>query len=62
MDEIESVLNVKAVEQQMLFQSFRELLNQLPYNFCMIWSFTRDAALLEAVVPQALLTRLSRNS
>jgi hypothetical protein len=61
MDEIESVLDVKVIEQQMLFQSFRELLNELPYNFCLIWSFTGDAALLEAIIPMGVLSRMSRN-
>ncbi len=54
-------MEVKAVEQQALFHAFRELINELPYNFCMMWGFTGDAALLEAFVPQALLDRLSRS-
>lgn len=60
-DEIESILDVKATEQQALFQYFRELVNELPYNFCLMWGITADAALLEAVIPQALLTRFSRS-
>lgn len=59
-DEQENLVDMKAVESGQLLQSFRELLNQLPQNFCMIWGATADAALIEAVLPASILQRLSR--
>ncbi|KVD44561.1 hypothetical protein WS61_15940 [Burkholderia sp. ABCPW 11] len=51
---------MKAVESVQLLQSFRELINQLPNYFCMIWGFSADAALIEAVLPSPILQRLTR--
>lgn len=59
-DEQENLVDMKATESVQLLQSFRELLNQLPANFCMIWGFSADAALIEAVLPSAILQRLTR--
>ncbi len=59
-DEQENLVDMKAVESGQLLQSFRELLNQLPQNFCMIWGATADAALIEAVLPASILQRLTR--
>ncbi|MGJ3701930.1 ATP-binding protein [Variovorax sp. AFSI2.2] len=59
-DEQENLVEMKAVESIQLLQSFRELLNQLPNYFCMIWGFSADAALIEAVLPTPILQRLTR--
>ncbi|MCG8603520.1 hypothetical protein MJD09_00770 [bacterium] len=59
-DEVEDLFEAKATEQNDMFQSFRELVNRLPYNFALILSFSADTALLEAFMPNALAERLSR--
>ncbi len=59
-DEQENLVEMKAVESIQLLQSFRELINQLPNYFCMIWGFSADAALIEAVLPSPILQRLTR--
>lgn len=59
-DEQEALVDMKATETVQITLSFRELLNQLPQCFCMIWSFSADAALIEAVLPQAILQRMTR--
>jgi energy-coupling factor transporter ATP-binding protein EcfA2 len=59
-DEQENLVDMKATESVQLLQSFRELINQLSNNFCMIWGFTADAALIEAVLPSPILQRLTR--
>ena len=59
-DEQENLVEMKAVESVQLLQSFRELINQLPNYFCMIWGFSADAALIEAVLPSPILQRLTR--
>ncbi|AYZ66752.1 ATP-binding protein [Burkholderia multivorans] len=59
-DEQENLVEMKAVESVQLLQSFRELINQLPNYFCMIWGFSADAALIEAILPIAILQRLTR--
>jgi hypothetical protein len=59
-DEQENLVEMKAAESVQLLQSFRELINQLPNNFCMIWGFSADAALIEAVLPSPILQRLTR--
>lgn len=59
-DEQENLVEMKAAESVQLLQSFRELINQLPNYFCMIWGFSADAALIEAVLPSPILQRLTR--
>jgi hypothetical protein len=59
-DEVEATTEVKVNESQAFFNALLQLINQLPYNLCIICSFTGDTALLEAVVPEALLQRLTR--
>lgn len=59
-DEQENLVDMKATESSQLLQSFRELVNQVPNYFCMIWGFSADAALIEAVVPTPILQRLTR--
>lgn len=61
LDEVETVLEDRPADQLQFFQGIRELVNELPYNFCMLMAFSADAALLEAVIPQAVLQRMTRN-
>ena len=61
-DEVEDMWDLKPVEQMAIWNGIRELLNQLPQNFCLILAFTGDAALLEATIPQAIAERISRQN
>ena len=61
-DEVEDMWDLKSPEQLAIWNGFRELLNRLPQNFCLLLSFTGDGALLEATVPQALSERTSRQN
>ena len=61
-DEVEEVMESKANEQIELWQSIRELTNRLPYNFCLLMAFSAPAALLEAIMPNAIIERLSRSN
>ncbi|MGI9250142.1 MAG: BREX system ATP-binding domain-containing protein [Pseudohongiellaceae bacterium] len=61
LDEVEATTEVKVVESQALFNALLQLVNQMPQNFCLICSFSGDTALLEAVVNEALLQRMSRD-
>ena len=61
-DEVEELLEAKANEQTEFWVNLRELLNRLPEHFCLLLAFTGDAALLEALVPQALVERTSRQN
>lgn len=60
LDEVEDLLEAKATEQATFWTAIREVVNRLPYNFALLMAFSADAALLEAVIPQGLLERLSR--
>jgi hypothetical protein len=60
LDEFEAITEMKAAESGPLLNSVRELVNQVPYHFCLLLGFSAEAALIEAVVPQAILQRLSR--
>lgn len=60
LDEVESALEDRQADLQQFFQSIRELVNELPYNFCLLLAFSADAALLEAVLPRAVLERMTR--
>jgi hypothetical protein len=60
LDECEAITEMKVAESGPLLNSIRELVNQVPYNFCLLLGFSAEAALIEAVVPQAILQRLSR--
>ncbi len=61
LDEFEAITEMKVAESGPLLNSLRELVNQVPYHFCLLLGFTAEAALIEAVVPQAILQRLSRS-
>lgn len=61
LDEVEATTEVKVSESQAFFNAMLQLVNQLPYNFCLLCSFSGDTALLEAVVNEALLQRMTRD-
>ena len=61
LDEIEAVTEVKVAESQAFFNGMLQFINQLPYNFCLICSFSGDAALYEAVANEALIQRMTRD-
>jgi hypothetical protein len=59
-DECEVLADAKASESELVFTGFRELINGLPYRFGLMLSFSAATALIEAVMPQHLLKRLTR--
>ena len=61
LDEVESTLEDRQTDLDQFFQGIRNLVNELPYNFCLLLSFSSDTALLEAVMPQPILQRMTRN-
>lgn len=60
-DEFEIALEMKSNERDSLFSGFRELINEVPYRFCLLWSFSASAALIEAVIPRHLMKRMTRS-
>ncbi len=61
LDEMEAILEVKVNESQAFFNALLQLINQLPYNLCVICSFSGDTALLGAVFPENLLQRMTQD-
>ena len=61
-DEVEEALEAKATDVMDLWFALRELINRLPYNFALLLAFTAEAALLEAVMPLAIVERTSRQT
>ena len=61
LDEMEAVTEVKVAETQAFFNGILQFINQLPYNFCLICSFSGDTALYEAVTNEALIQRMTRD-
>ena len=59
-DEMEMLTEAKATESELVFSGLREVINGLPYRFGLLVSFTAATALIEAVMPQHLLTRMTR--
>ncbi|MER9894586.1 ATP-binding protein [Mesorhizobium sp. M0119] len=59
-DECEILIDVKASESELLFTGFRELINELPYRFSLLLSFSAATALIEAIMPIHLLKRMTR--
>lgn len=59
-DECEILVEVKASESELVFNGLRELINGLPYRFGLILSFSAATALIEAIMPNHLLKRLTR--
>lgn len=59
-DECEMLLEAKSSESDLVFAGLRELINGVPYRFCLMMSFTAATALIEAIMPSHLLKRLTR--
>ena len=60
LDEVEAILDDRQADVIQFFQGVRNLVNELPYNFCLLLSFSGETALIEAVMPQAILQRMTR--
>ena len=60
-DEAEILVDAKVTESELVFSGFRELINELPYRFCMMLSFSVATALIEAIMPNHLLKRMTRS-
>ena len=61
LDEVETILDDRQTDLQQFFQGVRNLVNELPYNFCLLMSFSADTALIEAVIPQSVLQGMTRS-
>ena len=59
LDEGEVLIDAKSVESELVFSGLRELINGLPYRFGLIISFSAATALIEAIMSQHLLKRLT---
>lgn len=59
-DECEGLFEAKSSESDLVFSGLRELINGLPYRFGILMSFTAATALIEAVMPNHLLKRMTR--
>lgn len=59
-DECEVLAEAKASESELIFTGLRELINGLPYRFGLVMSFSAATALIEAIMPQHLLRRMTR--
>lgn len=59
-DECEGLFEAKTSESDLVFSGLRELINGLPYRFGILMSFTAATALIEAVMPNHLLKRMTR--
>lgn len=60
LDEVEILADLDTKHMVLINQSLRDLLNACPENFCMILGLTGDAALVEGLFSQYLLSRLTR--
>ena len=60
LDEMEALGDIKTPQQHAFFNALRALINKVPEHFCLIFSFTLDAAVLERVLPGFLLERKTR--
>lgn len=60
LDEVEMLIDAKATESELLFSGLRELINGVPYRFCLIMSWTAATALIEAIMPNHILKRMTR--
>jgi ABC-type dipeptide/oligopeptide/nickel transport system ATPase component len=61
LDEIEAIVEERAAEATRFLNALRDLIDRLPYRLCMLLTFTGDTAVIEAVVQQSFLSRLSRD-
>jgi hypothetical protein len=60
-DECEMLLEAKSSESELVFAGLREVINGIPYRFCLMMSFTAATALIEAIMHNHLLKRLTRS-
>lgn len=60
LDEAELLTEAKTSESDLVFAGLRELINEVPYRFCLVLSFSAATALIEAVMPVHLLRRMTR--
>lgn len=60
LDEVECVMEEKALQQIAFFNALRSLLNEVTEHFALVLSFSTPTAMLEAVVPEALQQRMTR--
>lgn len=60
LDEVEVILDDRQADVIQFFQGIRNLINELPYHFCLLMSFSGETALIEAVIPQSILQRMTR--
>ena len=60
LDEVEVILDDRQADVIQFFQGIRNLVNELPYRFCLLMSFSGETALIEAVMPQSILQRMTR--
>ncbi|MQF70469.1 ATP-binding protein, partial [SAR202 cluster bacterium AD-812-D07_MRT_10900m] len=59
-DEVETLLDERPADLTAFFHSIRELVNELPYGFCLLMAYTAQTALLEAMIPEAVQERFTR--
>ena len=59
LDEGEVLIDAKATESELVFAGLRELINGVPYRMGLMISFSAATALIEAVVSQHLLKRMT---
>lgn len=60
-DEFERLLDLQSGSVLMINAGFRDLLNQCPENFCLMFAFSGEAADVQTVVEQGLFDRLTRS-
>ena len=60
LDEVEVILDDRQADVIQFFQGIRNLINELPYHFCLLMAFSGETALIEAVMPQSILQRMTR--
>ncbi len=60
LDQVEAAAEVKIPESRAFFNAILQLIEQLPENFCLIFSFTGDTALMEAIINESLWQRMTR--
>ena len=60
LDEGELLIDAKATESELVFSGLRELINGMPYRFGLLISFSAATALIEAIMSQHLLKRMTQ--
>ncbi len=59
-DDMEDIIKANSAEQLGFWQSIRDFFDRHPYRLALLLAFSADAALLEAIVPEAVAERMSR--